>query len=129
MQHVVNRRGLPNGMRHTKSLSARRWKPHILLAVPTICRTPSNTRTKTRRSAHHSKKTHLQFTPIHTIRTHQSSYIYIYIYIYRGAEAWGILGVNSPHFFELTPPTSWRDLKMGVRERECSKNFGGVEKN
>ena len=42
-------------MRHTKSRSARRRKPHILLAVPTICRTPSDTRAKTRCNAHHSK--------------------------------------------------------------------------
>ena len=36
--------------------------------------------------------------------------------MHRGAEAGGILGVNTPHFFGLTPPTFWRDLKMGVRE-------------
>ena len=34
----------------------------------------------------------------------------------RGAEAGGILGVNTPHFFGLTTPTFWRGLKMGVRE-------------
>ena len=34
----------------------------------------------------------------------------------RGAEAGGILGVNTPHFFGLTPPTFWRALKTGVRE-------------
>ena len=36
---------------------------------------------------------------------------------YRGAEAGGILGVNTPHFFGLTTPTFWRDLKMGAGER------------
>ena len=34
----------------------------------------------------------------------------------RGAEAGGILGVNTPHFFGLTPPTFWRFQKMKVRE-------------
>ena len=31
--------------------------------------------------------------------------------------AGGILGVNTPHFFGLTTPTFWRDLKMGAGER------------
>ena len=43
------------------------------------------------------------------------------MYIFRGAEAEGILGVN-------TPPTFWRDLKMGVREGAQQKLGGGVEK-
>ena len=41
--------------------------------------------------------------------------------VHRGAEAGGILGVNTPHFFGLTTPTFWRDLKMGAGER-CSKS-------
>ena len=36
---------------------------------------------------------------------------------YRGAEAGGILGVNTPHFFGLTTPTFVRDLKMGDGKR------------
>ena len=39
------------------------------------------------------------------------------MYISRGAEAGGILGVNTPHFFGLTTPTFWRDLKMGAGEK------------
>ena len=35
----------------------------------------------------------------------------------RGAEAGGIFGVNTPHFFGLTTPTFWRDLKMGSGEK------------
>ena len=49
----------------------------------------------------------------------------------RGAEAGGILGVNTPYFFGLTlppPPTFWRDLKMGVREGAQQKVRGGREK-
>ena len=45
-----------------------------------------------------------------------------------GAEAGGILGVNTPHLFGLTTPTFWRVLKMGVREGTQQK-FGGPEKN
>ena len=40
-----------------------------------------------------------------------------YIYVSRGAEAGGILGVNTPHSFRLTTPTFWRDLKMGAGEK------------
>ena len=40
-------------------------------------------------------------------------YIVYIIRMSRGAEAGGILGVNTPHFFGLTPPTFWRDLKNG----------------
>ena len=38
------------------------------------------------------------------------------MHIHRGAEAGGILGVNTPHFFGLTTPTFWRDIKTEVRE-------------
>ena len=50
------------------------------------------------------------------------------IYIIKGAEAGGILGVNTPHFFGLTPPTFWKDLKMGPRDRESAARIGGREK-
>ena len=52
----------------------------------------------------------------------------IYIYTRRGAEAGGILGVNTPHFFGLSTPTFWRDLKMGAGEGAQQK-LGGLEKN
>ena len=39
--------------------------------------------------------------------------------VHRGAEAGGILGVSTPHF--------WRDLKWEL-EREYSKNFEGSRK-
>ena len=45
-------------------------------------------------------------------------YIHKYvIYTVRGAEAGGILGVNTPHFFGLSNPTFWKDLKMGAGEK------------
>ena len=72
-------------MRHTKSRNARRRKPHILLlllAVPTICRTPGDTCAKTRCSAHHPRNPtyslHL-FIPY----AHNKVHIYIYVYIYK----------------------------------------------
>ena len=43
------------------------------------------------------------------------------MYNVRGAEAGGILGVNTPHFFGLTTPTFWRDLKMGAGERRSKR--------
>ena len=46
----------------------------------------------------------------------------------RGADAGGILGVNTPHFFGLTPPTFCRDLKMGVRGGAQQKLGGGGKK-
>ena len=64
-------------MRHTKSRSARCRTLHILLAVPTICRTTSDTRAKTRRSTQHSKNPtyslHLFIQYVHTK-------VHIYIY-------------------------------------------------
>ena len=39
------------------------------------------------------------------------------ITMHRGAEAGGILGVNTPHFFGLITPTFWTDLKMGAGEK------------
>ena len=39
-----------------------------------------------------------------------------YIYVSRGAEAGGILGVNTP-LFRAYNPTFWRDLKMGAGEK------------
>ena len=48
--------------------------------------------------------------------------------VYRGAEAGGILGVKTPHFFGLTTPTFWRDLETGVREGAQQK-LGGPDKN
>ena len=80
-------------MRHTKSRSARRRKPHILLlllAVPTICRTPGDTRAKTRRSAHHPRNPTYSLHFIHSYHTHMPykfipyahNKVHIYIYIY-----------------------------------------------
>ena len=90
-----NRRGLPNGLRHTKSRNARRRKPHILLlllAVPTICRTPGDTRAKIRRSAHHPRNPTYSLHFIHSYHTHipnkfipyahNKVHTYIYIHIY-----------------------------------------------
>ena len=37
--------------------------------------------------------------------------------LHGGAEVGGILGVNTPHFFGLTTPTFWRELKMGAGEK------------
>ena len=56
---------------------------------------------------------------VHCIQCFMCLNIYdVYIIaIVRGAEAGGILGVNAPHFFGLTTPTFWRDLKMGAGER------------
>ena len=62
---------------------------------------------------------------IHVQYSIQYSALY---YTLRGAEAGGILGASIPHFFGLTPPTFWRDLKMGGREGVQQKLLG-VEKN
>ena len=58
-------------MRHTRSRSARRRKPHILLAVPTIWRTPGDTRAKTRAEIPPTVYTY-------SYHTHTPKFIYIY---------------------------------------------------
>ena len=40
----------------------------------------------------------------------------------------GVFWVLSPHFFGLTAPTFWRDLKMGAGEGAQQK-LGGLEKS
>ena len=85
-------------MRHTKSRSARRRKPHmllLLLAVPTICRTPGDTRAKTRRSAHHPRNPTYSLHFIHSYHTHipykfipyAHNKVHIYIYTTRARRA------------------------------------------
>ena len=49
-------------------------------------------------------------------------------YAFRGAEAGGILGVNTPHFFGLTSPTFWIAPKTEVREGGNKKLGAGVGK-
>ena len=73
--------GLPNGMRHTNSRSARLRKLHILLAVPTTCRTPA-TRTPRPDAAHTVQKTPPTIYT-YSYNTHTPKFIYIYIYTTR----------------------------------------------
>ena len=81
---------------------------------------------------HYSAKAHVIAHVTHTLTltltVFQAIVVPAPIHVSRGAEAWDILGVNTPHFFGLTTPTFWRDLKMGVREGAQQK-LGGNEKD